>query len=148
MRVSVGQIYTKPGVSFPFSHRMQRWLSEELSRVAGADSASAEFLRRYGVGFELVVRIGADTQIVDNEIRGPTVFKKDRSVEFSVFLPFDVIVASAEGCRVALEYMLDGIRAIFCQAGIDPERLEEKKTFFIERICSDPAMLKTPWPHS
>ncbi|WPB77201.1 hypothetical protein KYC5002_50510 [Archangium violaceum] len=144
MRVSIGQIYTKPGVSFPFSHQMQRWLGEELS---SATNAAADFKKKYGTGFNLVARVSADTQISDNQIKGPTIFKRDKDVEFTVFLPFDVIVSSAGGCRISVDYLLGGIRSVFQQAGIDLERLDEKKAFILEHICSDPTMLTMPWPH-
>jgi hypothetical protein len=146
MKVSVGQIYIKPGVSLPFSHLMQRWLSAELSSVTD-DSVESE--RKYGAGFNLVINVSADTQISDNKIKGPTIFKKDKDVEFTLFLPFDVIVAAADGRRVALEYLLGGIHSVFKQAGIGTERLAERKAFIIEHIYSDPTMLtEKPWPRN
>jgi hypothetical protein len=142
MKVSVGQVYIKPGVSLPFSTRMQVWLSQELTAAA---SDSAEFEKKYGAGFKLIVRVSADKHMSDNRIKGPTIFKKTKDVEFTVFLPFDVIVAAEEGCRVAVEYLLSGIRWVFEQTGIDPEMLDGKKEFIIERLCSDPTMLTRPW---
>ena len=52
MKVSIGQIYVEAGVSFPFSHHMQRWLSDRLSELA---TPGAEFLQysRYGAAFDL-----------------------------------------------------------------------------------------------
>lgn len=143
MKISVGQIYIKPGVSFPFSHRMQIWLAGELSSAA---NDSAEFMKKYGTDFNLVVRISADTQISAPQIKGPTIFKRDRDVEFTVFLPFDTIASAADGCRAALEHLVTGIRSVFQQAGIDPGTLDEKRAFIIEHICAEPTMLKTPWP--
>jgi hypothetical protein len=123
---------------------MQVWLTKELSTVA---SVSAEFEKKFGTGFSLMVRVSADTQILDNEIAGPTIFKKDKDVEFTVFLPFDAISAETEGCRKALEYLLSGIRAVFQKVGIGTDMLDEKRTFIIEHICTEPAMLTGPWPH-
>ena len=82
MRVSISQIYIKPGVSFPFSHLMQRWVSDELSSVA--DSCN-KFVKKYGADFELAVIVSADTQIEDNLIKGPGVYKKGRWVEYVVY---------------------------------------------------------------
>jgi hypothetical protein len=42
---------------------------------------------------------------------------------------------------------LPSIRSVFQQAGIDPGRLDEKKSLILEHLCSDPAMLTMPWPH-
>lgn len=143
MKVSIGQIYIEPGVEFPFSDRMQAWLSKKLSSAA---KASAEFEKKHGPGFNLIVRVSAKPQIQDNRIAGPTIFKKDKDVEFTLFLPFDVIMAAQDGCRVAAEYLLSGIRSVFQKAGIDPVKLDEQRASIIEHICSDPAMLTMPWP--
>ena len=142
MRVFIGQIYIKPGVDFPFSHQMQGWLGEQLSSMA---NPSAEFVRKYGADFALVVRVSADTGIVENRIKGPTIFKKTRDVEYTVFLPFDVIDKASDGCRVALDFLLRGIESVFHQAGIDAERLPERKASILDHICSDASMFTEPW---
>lgn len=143
MKVWVGQVYIKPGVNFPFSQRMQGWLSEELSAVSGDGT---EFRRKYGDDFELMVRISADTGMAENRVKGPTVFKKTRDVEYVLFLPFDAIVRSLEGCRTAAELLVDGVRAIFQEVGIGVAPLDEKKALIVEHLCSEPTMLKAPWP--
>lgn len=143
MMVSIGQAYIKPGISFPFSHLMQTWVSKELSSVA---DGCVEVQRKYGSEFELIVRISADTQIVDNALKGPTVFRKTKAVEYTVFLPFDIIVKAPAGCRVAMEFLVAGIRSVFQRVGIDPTKLDERKAVIIDHVCSDPTMLKQPWP--
>jgi hypothetical protein len=143
MKVYVSQIYIKPGVSFPFSHLMQRWLSAELSSLA---NHSTDFAKKYGAEYELMIRLSADTQTTENEIRGPTVYKKTKDVEYSLFLPYDVIIKAKGGCRGALEYILNGICRIFKLTGIDPGMLNERRESIITHICSDPTMLDGPWP--
>jgi hypothetical protein len=143
MKVYIAQIYIKPGVSFPFSCSMQVWVSEELSSLA---DFCDEFVRKYGTEFKLIVRVSADTQIADNVIKGPTVFKKTKDVEYTVFLPYDVIAQAPDGCRAALEFLFAGIRSVFLKAGISPEKLDEKKEAIIEHVCSDATMFDGPWP--
>ncbi|HZF51093.1 MAG TPA: ribonuclease E inhibitor RraB [Polyangiaceae bacterium] len=143
MKVSLGQSYFKPGAKFPFSHRMQVWMSEELSSLA---KHFTEFERKYGAGYELMIQLSADRQISDNEIRGPAVYKKDKDVEYTLFLPYDVIIETKAGCRGALEYLLNGIFRIFELTGIDSGMLDERRDSIITHICSDPTMLDEPWP--
>lgn len=143
MNVSVGQVYVEAGVSFPFSHSMQAWVSRKLSSAA---KSSAKFEKKYGTGFSLMVNLSAKRHLSENRIVGPAVFKKSKDVEFTLFLPFDVIVAAEDGCRAAGEYLLNGICAIFQKAGIDPEGLEKNRASIIEHLCSDPKMLTEPWP--
>jgi hypothetical protein len=145
MKVSVSQIYIKAGVSFPFSHHMQRLLGEEFSGVSQDDG---EFVRKHGGDFDLVINLSADVGIGQVRVKGPTVFKKTRDVEYTLFLPFDVIVGSSDGCRSAVEFLVEGVRTIFRQAGIDTARLHERQASIVEQVCSNPIMLSRPWPWS
>ncbi len=146
MNVSIGQIYVKPGISFPFSHLMQQWVSEELSSLSGPGTA---FKQKYGAAFSLMLRISADTNIIENVIKGPTVFKRTKDVEYTIFLPFDVIKAAPDGCATAMRYILAGVREVFSLIGISTAALEASEQSIIHRVCSDPEMLRTDaaWPH-
>ena len=145
MKVYVSQIYISPGVNFDFTHHFQKLLSEELSAMV---AQTGGFMRKYGPEFDLIFNMSAKKEIHENEIRGPSVYKKDKDVEFTIFLPFDVIGASTDRYRVALKFLLDGIRTVFDKLGIDSAKLEERKESIIERICSDSTMfepaLKSP----
>ena len=124
---------------------MQLWVSKELSPLADPCEA---FVRKCGAELKLVVNVSADTQIEDNLLKGPGVYKKGRWVEYVVYLPYDVIAQAQDGCRAAMAFLLAGIRSIFLKAGIGPEKLDEKKEAIIEHICSDATMLDGPWPQN
>ena len=142
MRVSVGQIYIKAGVSFPFSTGMQRWLGEELSSLA---SDAAIFVGRYGQDFSLVIRISAETGTSENQLKGPTVFKKERDVEYTIFLPYQAIVIGEEPRRLAAQFLVDGVRGVFQQAGIGTEELNGRAGNLVEQISSGDGMINKPW---
>jgi hypothetical protein len=144
MRVSIGQIYIVPGATFPFSHHMQLWLGEKLS---SACNEPGEFQKRHGADFELMVRVSAKKGTSENEIKGPTVFRKTRDVEYTLFLPFDTIAGSAGGCFVAAEFLLDGLLSVFQRAGLGTSKLNEQKSSLVAHICSEPSMLSKPWPY-
>ena len=92
MNVFFSQIYIEPGVDFPFSYHFQRRLSEQVTSLV---MPSARFLAKYGDDYKLIFNVSAKQVIQVNEIRGPTVFKKTKDVEYTAFLPFDVIRASS-----------------------------------------------------
>jgi hypothetical protein len=122
---------------------MQVWLTNELSGVC---EDAVEFFERYGENFDLVIRISAQNQITGNLLKGPTIFEEEEDVEYTLFLPYDVIIQSADGRRAAATFLLEGIRAVFERVGIRTARLNERTELLLERLCSDPAMLKGPWP--
>lgn len=145
MRVSVGQIYIKAGVGFPFSVGMQRWLGGELSDLA---SDATAFAGRYGGDFSLMIRVSAETGIFENQIKGPTVFKKDKDVEYTVFLPYQAIMVGAESRRLAAQFLIDGVREVFRQAGIDTEKLDACVENLVDQLSSGEGMVNKPWPSS
>ncbi len=143
MKIHVAQIYVEPGTSFPFSHLWQRWMSAELSARA---VPSKKFVTKYGDDFELMIRISAKKKLTDNEVRGPSIFRKQKDVEYTLFLPYDVIIEAPNGCRVAMEFILRGIVDIFAAAHIDAKGLEAQQLYLIDHACSDPSMFEKPWP--
>jgi hypothetical protein len=142
MKIVVGQIYKPPGASRPISQHMQIWLGDRLSALA---TPTPEFLRKYGADFTLIVRVSARSNCANNQIKGPTVFKNSKDVEYTLFLPYDAIIADEGGCRTAMRFLLNGIQEVFTLAHILAEGFEEKKASIVEVVCSDPAMLKKPW---
>jgi hypothetical protein len=139
MKVYFRQVYIEPGVAFPFSHHFQRRLSEEVTALV---TPSARFGKDYGTDFDLIVNVSAKKTLRDNEIRGPAVFRKTKDVEYSVFLPFDVVSNEQDVCKSALTFLLKGVCSVFEALGIDTARVAERQASLIESICSDPRMRK------
>lgn len=139
MNVYFGQIYIEPGASFPFSHHFQRRLSEEITALV---APSLQFVENYGCDFKLMFNVSAKKSIRDNEIRGPAVYKKTRSVEYTVFLPYDVIMSDSEVAQSALKYLLHGLYFVFESLNIDTAKVVERQSVLIEHICTDPQMFK------
>lgn len=139
MKVWFRQCYI--GVSFPFSHVFQKRMSKELSALV---EASPKFLKRYGHEFELTFNVSAKEDLQDNELRGPTVFKKTKDVEYTVFLPFNVIMLRPDAPKVALTFLMKGVCDILSMLEIDNSKVLEKQESLINGICSDPTMLEEP----
>jgi hypothetical protein len=137
MKVHFGQLYIREGVSFPFSCNFQRYLAREVTAIT---APSPEFAKKYGREFAIIFRISAKTSTDDNEIKGPTVFRKEKDVEYSIFLPFDVIRREDDVPRAALRYLLKGVSKVLNSLGIDIEILTERRDSIIEKVCSDPTM--------
>jgi hypothetical protein len=141
MQVSFTQVYIEGGVNFPFSHLFQRRLSEALTALV---EPSAMFLKKYGEDFELIFYMSAKRGLFENEIRGPTVFKKAKDVEYKVFLPFDLIMRYDDAPRHAVMFLLKGVCEVLERLEIDKTRLIGQQESIIEGICSDPTMLAEP----
>lgn len=143
MRIFFSQIYITPGVAFPWSIQFQQWLSQIVSpRV----TPSASFTERYGADWSLMFRISAKQGITTSEIRGPTTFKKDRSIEYSVFLPFDEIPFGDAFFEPALSLLLDGVCTVLDSTGIDASDLRSARSGILEAATHSPLRLTNKYP--
>ena len=86
-------------------------------------------------------RISAKQGIPTSEIRGPTIFKKDKSVEFTIFLPFDEIPNGAAFSEPALNFLLDGVRDVFASIGINATELNTARSDILGESRRNPAHL-------
>lgn len=135
MKVHFGQIYIEPGVNFPFSHGFQLRLGKEITDLV---SPSPSFIKKYGPDWELMFRISAKSGREDNEIRGPTVFRKDKDLEYTVFLPDDTIKRSTKVPETAMQFLLEGCCTAFEILAIDTAMLKGRMASIIEQFSSDP----------
>ncbi len=137
MKIFFGQIYTAPGVSFEWSIAFQAYLSETVTALVFPSEA---FAAKYGPDWSLGFRISAKKGIESNEIRGSSVFKRDKDVEFTIFLPFDRVPAGEAFAEPALEFLLDGVMDVLQRLGIDAARLQQKRAEIIAHVCAAPEM--------
>lgn len=136
MNIYVAQIYIEVGVNFNFSHLFQSYLHSVLSKNT---IPSCSFIEKFE-GFDLMFRMSAKLNINDNEIKGPTIFKKDKDIEYSIFLPFDIIMQNSNYHYWALKYLFNGIFSIYEKYSFEFSYLKNNEEDIIKEILSDPEM--------
>lgn len=141
MRVFVGQIYIQSGVNYPFSHEFQKWIGEELTKFI---KPSDSFLEKYSEEFDLIFRLSAKSEISAIEVKGPTVFKKDKDIEFTIFLPFgrDQLKVM-EDYKLPLLRFIDGVSVALKTLAIDTALINSKSLELVNAIVSNEKMFKT-----
>ena len=139
MNVYVSQIYIQAGVNFPFSHHFQLHLSQELTKRV---EPSALFINTYGEDFSLMFRMSAKAELTLPEIKGPAVYRKDKDVEFSIFLTYDKQKKQGPTeYRQALRELMDQIIIVLERLEIDTSKLRLDAHALIESICTTPGMI-------
>jgi hypothetical protein len=137
MKVYFGQIYIQAGISFPFSYVFQNFLGTKVTELI---KPSSKFIKRYAEDYSLIFRISAKKELTANEIRGATVYKKDKDVEFSIFLPYTPIIQNEDPNREALKYLFDGIYEVLEKYEINISMLKSEQDKIIDKIMSSPEM--------
>ncbi|MFN6301346.1 MAG: hypothetical protein ACK42H_04065 [Planctomycetota bacterium] len=76
------------------------------------------------------------------EIKGPTVFKRDKDVEYTVFLPFDRSVdMDANTLSRALDLLLSSMIVILEELDMTTTDLSAELSAIIDRILGDAKMI-------
>lgn len=137
MIIFVSQVYIGKG-DYEFSHIFQKYTSSELTRLS---KISPKFISTYDEDFKLIFRMSAKTALKENEVRGPTIFKKDKDVEYTIFLPFDNDTPMTnEKRKFGLQHLFLGIIEVLRKYDIDTSQIENEQTRIIETVLSDPTM--------
>ena len=139
MNVYVSQAYIETGSAYPFSHHFQRFISREITaRVSPSEYLTKKFGEEYNIKF----RMSAKSAIPEVEVRGPTVYRDTKDVEFTIFVTFDKSQGdSTEACYRALEELLCAIINTLSMLQFDVSRLADEYKSLITHVMSEPKML-------
>ena len=148
MKVYISQVYVKTKVSFPFSTQFQVWLGNQLTSMV---CTSPAFMKAYGNDFSLVFRMSAKSLIDRTEIKGPSVYPAEKNVEYTIFLPFDVIKCQTDdgivSLRYALRLLLEAIISVFEKLGLEAPEILTRIDSLIEHVLSNSSMLDNEEQH-
>ncbi|NQV23132.1 MAG: hypothetical protein HQ518_02095 [Rhodopirellula sp.] len=139
MKIYVTQIYIQAGVGFPFTHRFQQFISRELTNRV---QLSERFIEQYGEDFDLTFNMVAKSEIADTEIKGPTVFRRDKNVEYTIFLPFDDQTQDSDLLHSIVVKLLAGIVRVLDDLKFDTTRLSGDSLSLADHVVNDPVMTK------
>jgi hypothetical protein len=138
MKIYVAQIYIEPGIAFPFTHHFQQYISQRLTELI---EPSPKFIVTFGGEFDLIFRMSAKAALVEPEIQGPTVFKRDRDVEYTVFLPFHKpSTVNQQFLEAGVGQLLAAIAEVLSELGFDVARLRQETNKIIAAIVRDSRM--------
>lgn len=138
MKVYVAQIYIEPAISFPFTHHFQKYISQRLTDLI---QPSPSFIAKFGEDFDLIFRMSAKAALVEPEIQGPTVCKRDKDVEYTIFLPFGKpAVVDGPSSEASLFHLLTAIISVLLDLEINVARLQHESREIVAAIMREPRM--------
>jgi hypothetical protein len=122
----------------------QQRIGETLS---GLVHPSEEFSRRYGSDFRIIFTLSAKRDISFPEIVGPTVYKKTKDVEYSIFIPHDGSDANklVDYTKPIRNFLL-GVSSALERLKLDANEVKNNIDSIVKEITLDPAILKRRSP--
>jgi hypothetical protein len=86
-------------------------------------------------------RMSAKSELTEPQVCGPTVFRKDKDVEYTIFLTYDIDRAHGPLlCRCVLKQLLEQIMIVLEKLKMDVVKLSLDVDEIIENIINDPKM--------
>ena len=137
MHIAVSQVYVSPDASFSFSWRFQVCIAKRLTQlIKCSDLFATRYSRRYTLGFYFSAKRG----LRDNEIHGPSVSKRYKCVEYTIFVPFDLAQESQCPNETALAYFIDGVVSVLDSLEIVTDELRSIRGSLVKELCGDKEM--------
>jgi len=112
------------------------------TKVTGLVIPSLKFTKGHGGDYSLEFNISAKWQLAVNEIVGPARYKKDKSVEYSIFLPYTPIMQQSEPYRRALYHIFESVYEVLEGYEIDTSKLKAEQEELITEIILSPEMFR------
>jgi hypothetical protein len=111
--------------------------------LASEDTNGTEqFSSNYGEDYDLVFNVSAKTGLNSPEVKGPTVFKREKTVEYTIFLPFERKVAvNDESLSSTLRMLLSSMNAVLIELGMNTNRIANDPLGIARSVLEDPKML-------
>ncbi len=142
MRVIVSQLYPEARTWFPFTQFFQSKLSDWLSQKA---SMWQVFDETYGTDYTLIFRMSAKRDISQTEIVGPTVFRRTKDVEYTIFLPFDGSLSyDNQDLLLAATRCVTAVSEILTKLQICVDGIAVSSDSFIKELIVDPKSVEEP----
>jgi len=110
--------------------------------ATNATTPSEAFKERFGEEWDLGFNVSAKQGIGHTEIRGPQRFKKDKEVEFTMFLPYDVVQLQQEPLRAAMVLTVEATIQVLQRLQIDTGRISADADRFIEHLMAGRGVVK------
>jgi hypothetical protein len=141
MKCYFSQVYIDPNARFYFSHKFQKTLGEIVNREILDWNG---FALIFDSEFNLIINISAKSGIAYPEIVGPGVFRKNRTVEFTVFIPYAADCRNDRDCLFnVLEDLFRGLDIILRDMSIKFNDLNSARQVMFEMVLGDPDMMRS-----
>lgn len=143
MKISFVQMYSEVGASFDRldGPLLQTIVSRLNSLKKNIDQLTSKFEVR---DFKLLLTLSAKTNLDQLEIKGPTIWRKENSVGFSLFIPWRKTNDFIDEIEYILPWISKGIISVLAKYGVDGQGVDEVIQEIIEEAKRTPGKFRYP----
>lgn len=141
--IAIGGLFPDPAAVFYVSHHVSRIIREQLERhIIGTE----QFDEKYGDSYWLSLKDSSVSGLLDLNVTGPEVSKRNKAVSYSLRMPSSPINMDPTGYEKHLEYHERAVKEVFGELQIQVSESIENiyKSIRIEVRKLSPEQLKNP----
>lgn len=110
MHITVAGAYPEVGINFPISYKFNKLLREAIH--SPEEDFSDAFQKVYGKEYSLGIILSAKEDTLDLIIKGPSISKRYKAVDYVLYIPFCIIHSQADFFINYVNFVCDGIKSI------------------------------------
>lgn len=138
MKTYVAQIYIDPEARFPFSHKFQVWIHHMLSEMIIGWGKSENKYR----GNDLLFNLSSKYEINEVEIYGPSIDKRGKTVEYTVFIPLQIFgLGGRDGVKRVIFCLMKEIIKILDDLGVERNADDSQFALIAELVAGNQDMI-------
>jgi hypothetical protein len=108
--IAIGGLFPDPAAVFYVSHHVSRIIREQLERQI---IDTELFDKKYGDNYWLSLKDSSVSGLLDLNVTGPEVSKRNKAVSYSLRMPSQPISKDPTGYEKYLEYHERGVKEVF-----------------------------------
>ena len=112
MKITVSTVYPEAGVNFQISYKFFKLLRDELE---ASGILSARFNAAFGEDYSLGIIFSTRAKIMDLEIKGPTVSKRYKVVDYVIYIPFGIVMNKETFFNQYVEFVCTGVSTVLVE---------------------------------
>ncbi|MWP50274.1 MULTISPECIES: hypothetical protein [unclassified Gilliamella] len=120
MKFRIGAIFSQVGISFKVSHKVIKLIWSDLEERVPLSEEYEKKFRDYTLVFLYSAR-----EQNDFLVKGPTISKRYKVIEYVIYMPFKEIQSDEEIYNVFLMCMEKGVREVFRKYNINQNELKD-----------------------
>ncbi|MEM9885748.1 MAG: hypothetical protein AAF849_07645 [Bacteroidota bacterium] len=127
MNITISSIFPEAGYNFNISYKIHEIIASEINEAL---TDLGTFDLTFGKDFDLGIIVSTKRKVNDLYVQGPAIFKREKIVDFTIWIPFREVKNSSSYTNSYIDYLIKGILELFERYDIDTTIDKD----FIDRI--------------
>lgn len=134
MKFTLASVFLEPGINFKFNYLVDLFIVNQLHQHLLTELQVEEKQKEYR--FDLTIQTTQNTHEV--ELKGPYISKKQKTIEWTLFLPYEKTTQAADPLAAYLDYFFDAAVELFTRYQVAEPIIRSIQTIVKTEVIGNP----------